>query len=292
MKSIKYIKSIKKVSVALAAIYMLGSCNVNDPIYDTDHPDKGKIILTMDWSGMGAGITKPTSYSVKVNDFTVMLSGDCNTIDKLFDAGTYKGSAYNTADEIAMNGMVATVSAEGTGFIKTNPGWLFTAHEANVIIEKGKVHQYTATMQQQVRQLTLVLKPEGGTAGNITAISAEFSGVAASWDFSVNQPTGGPASVKPVFIKQTDGTWTATVRLLGVTGGQQELKTVLSFTGSTPADQTITSDLTTLLASFNALSDAKTPLTLSATVVETPTETEFTATINGWNPVNGSGMAN
>ena len=146
-------------------------------------------------------------------------------------------------------------------------------------------------MQQQVRQLTLTIKPQGGTTDRIISITSELSGVAGAWNFDTNQPVGNPATVKLVFTKQNDGTWQATVWLLGVTGTEQKLTTTLSFTGGTPGDLTETSDLSAVLTGFN--SDKKTPLTLSATVVETQTGAGFTATINDWTKINGgTGTAN
>ena len=49
--------------------------------------------------------------------------------------------------------------------------------------------------------------------------------------------------------------------------------------------QDITSDLTEALAGFN--DNKREPLTLGSTIVETPTEAGFTATITDWTVVEG-----
>ncbi|CUO81075.1 Uncharacterised protein [Bacteroides xylanisolvens] len=91
------------------------------------------------------------------------------------------------------------------------------------------------------------------------------------------------------FSKITDGAnvgkYTATVRLLGTAGTQQQLTATITFTDGSPAAVTLTSDLTTELAAFNA--DKRTPLTLGGTIVETPTGAGFSATITDWTPVHG-----
>lgn len=59
------------------------------------------------------------------------------------------------------------------------------------------------------------------------------------------------------------------------------------FSGNSPQPVTLTSDLTTLLATFNA--DKTKPLALDGKVVETPTGADFSTTITDWTPGNGKG---
>lgn len=279
-----------KLLIALAAMAVLASCDVKDPIYDTDHPDKGKITLTADWSGIGAGIIKPTDYDISVAGYSCKLSGDCNTLDKLFDSGTYTGLAWSTADKITVNNTTATVD-NTSGVVDAQPGWLFTARDNNVVIEKGKHHQYTVAMCQQVRQLTLVITPSGGTAGAISGISGSLSGVAGTLDID-NGTHGTPSNVALTFTKIVSGVdtgkWTATVRLLGIASEEQRLTGIISYVGGTPANQSLDSNMNVALSNFNA--DKKIPLTLGATV-ETPTEIGFGTSVTDWIRVNESIVA-
>ena len=83
------------------------------------------------------------------------------------------------------------------------------------------------------------------------------------------------------------GKWTATVRLLGITGNTQTLTATLTYADGNPADTGLESDLTAALADFNA--DKTVPLTLVGTIAETPAEAGVTATIEDWQPGNDGG---
>ena len=57
MKARQYINM-----VGMAAAVLLSSC-VKDTLYDTPHPDYGKIAVTADWSACGEGCLLYTSPS-------------------------------------------------------------------------------------------------------------------------------------------------------------------------------------------------------------------------------------
>ena len=110
-------------------------------------------------------------------------------------------------------------------------------------------------MQQQVRQLTLVIEPTGSTTDRIEHIEGYLSGVAGTLDFSAGI-YATPTNVELQFAKITSGAnagkYAAPVRLLGIAGGQQKLNAIICFTGGSPEALNLTSDLTTELAAFNA----------------------------------------
>ena len=169
------------------------------------------------------------------------------------------------------------------------PGWLFT-DAVDAVIEPDTEQTFTAVMQQQVRQLTLVIEPTGSTTDRIEHIEGYLSGVAGTLDFSAGI-YATPTNVELQFAKITSGAnagkYAATVRLLGIAGEQQKLNAIICFTGGNPEALNLTSDLTTELAAFNA--DKRKPLTLGGKVVETPTGADFSATITDWTPGNGEG---
>lgn len=276
----------------------LASCDPKDTIYDTSHPEKGALTLTTDWSSIDEGLTMPESYTVKAGDFSATLSGATNRLNHLFDPAEYRINVYNTAEHVSINGTTATVATasgnvDGAGsFIQNTPGWLF-ASSSEMMVEKDKEHFHTAVMKQQVRQLTLIIEPAGGTTSRIDRIEGYLTGAAASLNFA-NDTHATPSNVTFHFSKIADGAnagkWTATVRLLGVAGEQQQLNAQLHFADGSLQPVTLVSDLTTQLAAFNA--DKRTTLTLGGSVVETPTESGFTATITDWAPASGSGTAN
>lgn len=279
-----------------AALLTLGACDVKDPIYNTLHPGHGTITLSADWSGIGQGLTAPKSYTVRAGDYSATVGGGGPAaLDHLFEPGQCVIHAYNTAEHITVSGTTATVAvasgnATGAGqFVQEKPGWLFTG-VVEATIEKDAEYALTAVMRQQVRQLTLIIEPTGGTADRIERIEGYLSGAASTLDFD-NGTHAAPANVELQFTKIAEGAdagkYAATVRMLGVAGTQQKLNAKIYFTGDAPGPVTLESDLTTELAAFNA--DKKTPLILGGSLVETPTESGFGATIDDWTPGNGDG---
>lgn len=273
-------------SVALGVA--LWSC-IDDPIYDTSHPDTGKIAFTIDFSGRTDGVATPETVTARVGQYSASLAtGAPIAFPNLLQPGVCHANLYNTADKITVEGPTASVAAAaspsipGQTFADPLPGWLFTC-ALDQTIEKDKDYDITALMVQQVRQLTITLNVTGGDPARITAVSAVLTGVAGSVNIDTGVPQGIPVNVAPAFTR-TDARLSATVRLLGVTGPQQKLTVTLTFSDGTATTQTIETDLTTQLAGFNA--DKKTPLTLTGTL-ETPVKAGFTATITDWKAVDG-----
>ena len=157
-----------------------------------------------------------------------------------------------------------------------------------VTIEADTDHELTAAMHQQVRQLTLVIKPTGDAADRIEHIEGRLSGAAGTLDFATGT-YGAASDVALHFTKITEGSdagkWTATVRLLGIAGDTQRLTATLTYADGNPADTGLESDMTAVLADFNA--DKTVPLTLGGTIAETPTEAGVTATIDDWETIEG-----
>lgn len=289
--------SIKHSLLAAAALLIVVGCDPKDPIYNTPNPQKGIVTLNTSWVSIGKGLTVPESYTVAAADYTATLSGLANRLDHLFDPSEIRINVYNTAEHISMNGTTATIAratgnADGAGpFIHATPGWLF-ASTGQMMIEKDKEHFHTAMMQQQVRQLTLIIEPTGGTTDRVERIEGYLTGAAASLNFA-DSTHATPSNVAIQFTRIADGAnagkWSATMRLLGTVGGQQKLNAIIYFAGGSPASITLDSDLSTELAAFNA--DKRTPFTLGGQVVETPTGAGFVSTITDWIPVTGSGTA-
>lgn len=188
----------------------------------------------------------------------------------------------NTPENITISGTTATIT--GT------PGWLFTSVQ-EVTVEADTDYDLTATMHQQVRQLTLVIEPTGDAADRIESIEGSLSGAAGTMDFATGT-YGAASDVALHFTKITEGSdagkWTATVRLLGIAGDTQRLTATLTYADGNPADTGLESDLTAALADFNA--DKTEPLTLGGTIAETPTEAGVEAGITDWEKIDGGGV--
>ena len=280
-----------RYSVAAAFTLLLASC-VKDNLYNTPHPDTGKITVTADWSNHGDGVDIPAEWTVTMGDYTGTETGETHTPDYLFEPGNYTLAAYNTPENITISGTTATVVQEtGNGtYISNAPGWLFTSVQ-EVTVEADTDYELTATMLQQTRELTLVIEPTGDAADRIESIEGSLSGAAGMLDFATGT-YGAASDVALHFIRITEGgdagKWTATVRLLGITGNTQTLTATLTYADGNPADTSLESDLTAALADFNA--DKTVSLTLGGTIAETPTEAGIEAGITNWEKIDGGGV--
>ena len=284
MKARQYINMM-----GMAAAVLLSSC-VKDTLYDTPHPDTGKVTVTADWSDRGEGVDIPASWHIAMGDYTGTENGATHSSDHLFSPGSYTLAAYNIPEGITVSGTTAAVAAADGGCIVNTPGWLFTSVQ-EVEIEADTDYSLTAVMQQQVRELTLMIEPAGDAADRIESIEGTLSGAAGTLDFATGTHST-PSEVELHFTKITDGDdagkWMATVRLLGIAGDAQRLTATLTYTDGNPQPTSLNSDLTAALDGFN---DGKTsPLILGGTIAETPGEAGFTGEITGWETVDGGGV--
>lgn len=284
--------SIYKTSLLTAALLLAATSCVKDELHDTPHPDTGKITVTADWTDRGEGVDIPAEWTVTMGDYTGTETGETHAPDYLFNPGGYTLAAYNTPENITVSGTTATVAPEtGNGtYISNVPGWLFTSVQ-EVTVEADTDYDLTATMHQQVRQLTLVIEPTGDAADRIESIEGALSGAAGTMDFATGT-YGAASDVALHFTRITEGDdagkWTATVRLLGIAGNLQRLTATLTYSNGNPQPTELESDLTAALADFNA--DKTEPLTLGGTIAETPTEAGVEAGITGWEKIDGGGV--
>ena len=265
--------------IGMAALSLTGC--VKDELFDTPHPGKGSITVTADWSARGEGIATPESWNLSMGDYHGTETAATHAPDHLFEPGSYSLVAWNPATDISVSGTTASVTSTADGCISGELGWLFTSVQ-EVTIEADRDHAFTAAMQQQVRQLTLTIRLTGDAAEHVESISGRLSGVAGTMDFA-SDTYGAPSGVALNFTKITQGehagAWTATVRLLGITGESQQLTGTITYAGDNLPSTPVASDMTALLAGFN---DNKTvPLSLACDL-ETPTQAGVTATIIDW----------
>ena len=286
-------KTIYKIMAVAAIALSLTSC-VKDDLYDTPHPDYGRITVSADWTERGEGVPAPEKWVISIGDYTAEETGSTHEAERLFGPGDYRLITYNCADGITVAGTTATVSAasgeRGNVFISGSPDWFF-ANVQEITVEKDREHAFTAAMHQQVRQLTLIIEPVGNTAAAIENIAGSLSGAAGTLDYATGT-YGGVSDVGLHFTKITEGTdagkWKATVRLLGIVGDVQRLSATVRYAGDNPQPVTIESDLSEALAAFNTGKTA--PLTLGGTMVETPVAGSMTAIITDWEEVNAGNV--
>lgn len=282
MKPTRYIPILAAAATAL----LTASC-VKDTLYNTPHPNHGKITVTADWSARGEGIDIPATWTLSMGDYTGTETAATHAPDHLFAPGSYTLVAWNPAEGITVSGTTATVApasgSQTTGaFIDNAPGWFFT-HTEQVTIEKDTDYPLTAAMQQRVRELQLELEVTQGRPELIQSVTATLSGIAGAFDMARGQTTGEPAST--VFSFTRDGSrLTADARLLGTMGAVQTLVLDIVFVDGGRTQRTEV-DLTEAMKDFN--DDMTTAYRVTGTL-ETPVGMEeCNAEITGWESVEG-----
>ena len=267
--------------IIITQITVQTSC-VKEPLYDTDHPEHGKITLTTTWDDRGEGIAIPAGHTAHIGAHTAALTDERNTLDHLFPEGQHSIHIYNVADNITLSSPQSQSSHPTTAsadYAAGELGWFFTGTHS-IAVEKDKHHEITVPMRQQVRQLTLELEITGNARERITGVGATLSGVAGAISIDNGNPTGNAVTVALDFVRRDAACHVSTIRLLGISGNAQNLSLALQSAGGNPAAYTVVSDLSAQLAAFNA--DKKTPLTLSSTLDVTATESGFAATVDSW----------
>lgn len=282
MKPTRYIP----ILAAAAAALLTASC-VKDTLYNTPHPNHGKITVTADWSARGEGIDIPATWNLSMGDYTGTETTATHAPDHLFAPGSYNLVAWNPAEGITVSGATATVApasgSQTTGsFIDNAPGWFFT-HTEQVSIEKDTDYSFTAAMQQRVRELQLELEVTQGRPELIRSVTATLSGIAGAFDMEQGQTTGEPTSTRFSFTR--DGSHlTADAHLLGTMGAVQTLVLDIVFVDGGRTQHTEV-DLTEAMKDFNG--DMTTAYRVTGTL-ETPVGMEeCNAEITGWESVEG-----
>ena len=282
MKPTRYIP----ILAAAAAALLTASC-VKDTLYNTPHPDHGKITVTADWLARGEGIDIPATWTIAMGDYTGTETAATHAPDHLFAPGSYTLVAWNPAEGITVSGTTATVApasgSQTTGtFIDNAPGWFFT-HAEQVSIEKDTDYPLTAAMKQRVRELQLELEVTQGRPELIQSVTATLSGIAGIFDMEKGQTIGEPTST--VFSFTRDGSkLTADARLLGTMGAVQTLVLDIVFVDGGRTQHTEV-DLTEAMKDFNG--DMTTAYRVTGTL-ETPVGMEeCNAEITGWESVEG-----
>ena len=247
--------------ILIIAILALSGCKVDEK-YQTSHPDKGGIHLTVDWSNAGAEI--PQTYQASVisssgiaEDFPD-LSGIANEI--VVVPGEAVMYVYNNAQNITILGEKATVASVGSG-IAINPGWFFTCSE-EINTKRDRDVAITALMNQQTRELkmSLAISP-ASMISNVKAITAVLDGVASELNMQTNALSG--ASKLAIAFDKGAYYHTTSMRLLGIVpSAKQNLRLNIEFENG--HSTSVVCDLSTLLKNFNFAKN--TPLSLVADI--------------------------
>ena len=103
--------------MGMAAAVLLSSC-VKDTLYDTPHPDKGAVTVSL------TGLSADDNYVLDMDGQTADITGSPFTYPDLLAPGTHSMVIYNLVEGFTFDGRTARVNAhtDGTSVIPL-PGY-------------------------------------------------------------------------------------------------------------------------------------------------------------------------
>ena len=268
----------------MAAAVLLSSC-VKDTLYDTPHPDKGAVTISL------TGLSADDNYVLDMDGKVADITGSPFTNPDLLNPGTHSMVIYNRAEGFTFDGRMARVNApdgksraDGASVIPL-PGYLKTVSQ-EITVTADDTLRVNAVPVQRVRDLQLELEVTQGRPELIQTVTGTLSGIAGAFDMEAEQTTGEPASTAVAFTRDGDKL-TADARLLGTMGAVQTLVLDIVFVDGGRTQRTEV-DLTEAFADFNGnMTDG---YRVTGTL-ETPVGMEeASAEITGWETVDGGGV--
>ena len=263
------------------AAMLLSSC-VKDELYNTPHPDRGAVTVSL------TGLAADDDYVLDMDGKTADITGSQFVYPDLLLPGAHSLVVYNRAEGFTFDGRMAYVNtsdnktrADGAPVIPL-PGYLKTSSQEITVVADDTL-RITPSPQQRVRDLHIEFTVTQGRPELIQTVTGTLSGIAGAFDMEAEQTTGEPASTVVAFTRDGDKL-TADARLLGTMGAVQTLVLHIAFTDGGRTQRTEV-DLMEALADFNGnMTDGY----LVTGTLKTPVGMEeATAEITGWETVDG-----
>ena len=266
--------------IGMAAM-LLSSC-VKDELYNTPHPDKGAVTISL------TGWTADDDYVLDMDGKTADITCSPFVYPDLLLPGAHSLVLYNRAEGFTFDGRMAYVNtrddkirADGATIIPL-PGYLKTISQEIAVVADDTL-RITPSPQQRVRDLHIEFTVTQGRPELIQDVTGTLGGIAGAFDMETEQTTGEPASAIVTFTRDSDKL-TADARLLGTMGAVQTLVLDIAFVDGGRILRTEV-DLTEALADFNG--DMTAAYRVTGTL-ETPVGMEeATVEITGWESVDG-----
>ena len=273
-------KAKRYIMIGMAAM-LLSSC-VKDELYNTPHPDKGAVTISL------TGWTADDDYVLDMDGKTADITCSPFVYPDLLLPGAHSLVLYNRAEGFTFDGRMAYVNtrddkirADGATIIPL-PGYLKTISQEITVVADDTL-RITPSPQQRVRDLHIEFTVTQGRPELIQTVTGTLGGIAGAFDMEAGQTTGEPASTVVAFTRDGDKL-TADARLLGTMGAVQTLVLDIAFVDGGRILRTEV-DLTEALADFNG--DMTAAYRVTGTL-ETPVGMEeATVEITGWESVDG-----
>ena len=276
-------KGCKILAMAMVGVAVLGGGCVKDGLYDTPHPDKGAVAVSL--QGMAAG----DRYVVDMDGQVAGIEGLPFVYPGLFLPGTYRLAVYNCPEGFSFEGRTARVDApegkDGTAVIPL-PGYLRSVCREVAVVADDTLHVELEAVQR-VRDLHIEFTVAQGRPELIQGVTGTLSGIAGAFDLEAGQVTGEAVATVFAFAREGE-VLSADVRLLGTMGAAQVLVLDIVFTDGGRTQHTEV-DLTEALADFNG--DMTTAYRVTGTL-ETPVGMEEgKGEITEWETVDGGNVS-
>ena len=157
--------------MGMAAAVLLSSC-VKDTLYDTPHPDKGAVTVSL------TGVSADEDFAVDIDGKVADITGLPFTYPDLLAPGTYRMVVYNRAEGFTFDGRMARVNAhtDGTSVISL-PGYLKSISQ-EITVTADDTLRLSPVPMQRVRDLQLELEVTQGRPELIQSVTATLSGIA------------------------------------------------------------------------------------------------------------------
>ena len=254
-------KGCKILAMAMVGVAVLGGGCVKDGLYDTPHPDKGAVAVSLQGAGTG------DRYVVDMDGQVAGIEGSPFVCPGLFLPGTYSLAVYNCPEGFSFEGRTARVDApegkDGTAVIPL-PGYLRSVCREVAVVADDTLHVELEAVQR-VRDLHIEFTVAQGRPELIQGVTGTLSGIAGAFDLEAGQVTGEAVATVFAFAREGE-VLSADVRLLGTMGAAQVLVLDIVFTDGGRTQHTEV-DLTEALADFNG--DMTTAYRVTGTL-ETP----------------------
>ena len=212
-------KAKRTIIIGMAAL-LLSSC-VKDELYNTPHPDKGAVTISL------TGLSADDNYVLDIDGKVADITGSPFTNPDLLNPGTHSMVIYNRVEGFTFDGRTARVNApdgksraDGTSVIPL-PGYLKTVSQ-EISVTADDTLRVSPSPQQRVRDLHIEFTVTQGRPELIQTVAGTLGGIAGAFDMEAGQIAGEPASTLVAFTRDGDKL-TADARLLGTMGAVQTL---------------------------------------------------------------------
>lgn len=197
--------------MGMAAAVLLSSC-VKDTLYDTPHPDKGVVTISL------TGLSADDNYVLDMDGKVADITGSPFTNPDLLNPGTHSMVIYNRAEGFTFDGRMARVNApdgksraDGASVIPL-PGYLKTISQ-EITVTADDTLRVNPVPQQRVRDLQLELEVTQGRPELIQSVTATLSGIAGILIWRRDRPSANrpprssPSSVTAASSRPTPACW-------------------------------------------------------------------------------------